>query len=340
MKPAHGWEAKAALLLAILMVSSTAAACSGSSPDLVVEGGTHTIRGERLEPPGDIVVKRGAALVLVDTEMVFNHSGYYEHGVLVEEGASITLHNSSIAALDNMFYLRVSNASLTMVDSRLRRTHVICENGSRVDITGSYLWALHCLNETVASVNGSQLCYLFLIDGSAARVDDSTLIEILLYDDSRVHVSASSFRFLFYLDEGRAEIVDCDYEDEIRFKPMMCELDVTVIDPEGEPVTEADVTLIRYGGERAASTTTDEQGSASFTGLEAGSYNLTVAKPGYREARVERPLLDEAQSVTVQMLSASMDAPDDGDNKPISLYLVAALALAGLYIAYRKPRGA
>ena len=340
MKPAHGWEAKAALLLAILMVSSTAAACSGSSPDLVVEGGTHTIRGERLEPPGDIVVKRGAALVLVDTEMVFNHSGYYEHGVLVEEGASITLHNSSIAALDNMFYLRVSNASLTMVDSRLRRTHVICENGSRVDITGSYLWALHCLNETVASVNGSQLCYLFLIDGSAARVDDSTLIEILLYDDSRVHVSASSFRFLFYLDEGRAEIVDCDYEDEIRFKPMMCELDVTIIDPEGAPVAEASVTLTRYGGERAASTTTDEQGSASFTGLEAGSYNLTVAKPGYREARVERPLLDEAQSVTVQMLSASMDAPNDGDNKPISLYLVAALALAGLYVAYRKPRGA
>jgi hypothetical protein len=339
MKPAHGWEAKAALLLAMLMVSSTAAACWGSGPDMVVEERVRVIRGERLKPPGDIVVKRGAALILVDTEIVFNHSGYYEHGVLVEEGASITLHNSSIAALDNMFYLRVRNASLTMVDSRLRRTHVICENRSRVEIKGSYLWALHCLNETVASVNGSQLCYLFLIDGSEARVDDCTLIEILLYDDSRVHVSGSTFRFLFYLDDGRAEIIDCDYEDEIRFKPMMCELDVTVIDHMGEPVAEASVTLTRYGGERAASTTTDEHGSASFTGLDAGSYNLTVAKPGYEETRVERPLLDEAQAVTVQMLSASIDAPEDGDNKPISLYLAAALALVGLYVAFRRPRG-
>jgi len=340
MKPALGWEAKAALLLALLIVSSTVVACTGSNPDMVVEGGTHTIRGERLEPPGDIVVKTGATLVLVDTEIVFNHTGYYEHGVLVEEGASMVLHNSSVVAVDNMFYLRVRNASLTMVDSELRRTHVICENGSRVSITGSYLWALHCLNETVASVNRSQLCYLFLIDGSAARVDDCKLIEILLYDDSRVHVSDSTFRFLFYLDEGWAEIEDCDYEDEIRFNPMMCKLDVTVVDPGGEPVAEASVTLTRYGGELAASTTTDEHGFASLTRLEAGSYNLTVAKPGYEETRVETPLLDEVQGVTVQMQAAPMDAIADGGNKPISLYMVAVLALVGLYVAQRRLHGA
>jgi len=313
-------------------------AYAGSSPDIVVEGGTHTIRGERLEPPGDIVVKRGATLVLVDTEIVFNHSGYYEHGVLGEEGASIELHNSSVVAVDNMFYLRVRNASLTMVDSELRRTHVICENGSRVNITGSYLWALHCLNETVATVNWSQLCYLFLMDGSAARVDDCTMIEILLYDDSRVHVSDSKFRFVFYLDEGRAEIEDCDYEDEIRFKPMMCELDVTVTDSGGNAVAGASVALTRYSGEQAASTTTDEHGVASLTRLEVGSYNLTVAKPGYEETRIERPLLDETQKVTVQIREAPMDAPEDGANEPVFLYAAAALALVGLYIVRRRPR--
>jgi len=338
MKPVLGWEAKAVWLLVILIFSSTAMACTGSSPDIVVEEGTYTIRGEHMELPGDIVVKRGATLVLVDTEIVFNHSGYYEHGILVEEGASMELHNSSVVAVDNMFYFRVRNASLTMLDSELRRTHVICENGSRVSISGSYLWALHCLNETMAHVNGSQLCYLFLIDGSAGRVDDCTMIEILLYDDSRVHVSDSTFRFVFYLDEGRAEIEDCDYEDEIRFKPMMCELDVTVIDPGGEPVAGASVALTRYSGEQTASTTTDEHGVASFTGLEAGSYNLTVAKPGYEETRIERPLLDEAQEVTVQIQVAPMDAPEDGENKPVSLYAASALALVGLYVVLRRPR--
>jgi hypothetical protein len=314
-------------------------AYAGSSPDIVVEGGTHTIWGEHLEPPGDIVVKSGATLVLVDTEIVFNHSGYYEHGVLVEEGASIELHDSSVVAVDNMFFFTVRNASLTMVDSELRRTHVICENGSRVDITGSYLWALHCLNETVATVNGSQLYYLFLIDRSAGRVNGCTMIEILLYDDSRVHVSDSKFRFVFYLDEGWAEIEDCDYEDEIRFKPMMCELDVTVIDSGGTPVAGASVALTRYSGEQAASTTTDEHGVASFTGLEVGSYNLTVAKPGYEETILERPLLDESQSMTVQIQTSPME--ESGNEKPTQLpvYTVAVLALVGLYVALRRLRG-
>lgn len=315
-----------------------AAVYAGSSLDLVVEEGTHTIRGEHLEPPGDIVVKKGATLVLVDTDIVFNHSGYYEHGVLVEEGASIELRNSSMVALNNMFYFRVRNASLTMVDSELRRTHVICENRSRVDITGSYLWALHCLNETAANVNGSQLCYLFLIDGSAGRVDDCKMIEILLYDDSQVHVSDSRFRFVFYLDEGRAKIEDCDYEDEIRFKPMMCELDVTVIDTDGESVNGAAVTLTRYGGELAASTTTDEHGLASFTGLEAGNYNLTVTKPGYEDRRAERSLLNETQSVTVQIQAETME--ESGNEKPTQLlvYTVTVLALVGLYIVLRTSR--
>jgi hypothetical protein len=339
MKPALGWEAKAALILVALVVYSTAVAYSESNPDIVVEGGVQTIRGKHMESTGDIVVRNGATLVLEDTEIVFNHTGYYEHGVLVEDGASIELHNSSVVGLDNMFYFRVKNSSLTMVDSELRRTHVICENRSRVSITGSYLWALHCLNETVAQVTDSQLCYLFLIDGSTGRVDDCTLIEILLYDDSHVSVSDSTFRFVFYLDEGRADIENCDYEDEIRFKPMMCELDVTVVDEEGMPVEGAYVALTRYGGEQTTSTTTNEHGLASFTGLEAGSYSLTVTKTGYEESNIDKPLLDEAQSETVQIQAAPRDDSEEKDSVPLPLYTAAVVALMGLYYVFRRPHG-
>ena len=353
MKRAVGWNVKTSLylfLVSIIFTSMTVAfstSTGGQVPgdpsptqDIVIEGEKQTIRGETMEPQGDIVVKEGGTLVLEDTKIVFNHTGYYEHGILLEEGASMELHNSSIVALDNMFYLRVKNSSLTMVDSELRRTHVICENMSQVSIRGSYLWALHCLNETEAHVAHSTLCYLFLIDGSTGHVDDCTMIEILLYDDSQVNVSDSTLRFIFYLDEGRANIENCDYEDEIRFKPMMCELDVTVIDTEGKQVADATVTLTRYGGEQAASTTTDEEGVASFTGLEEGSYNLTVTKTGYEEHEIERPLLDETLSETVQIHASPKDDPENGRTAPLSMYIVTALAMTGLlYIVWRKPRG-
>lgn len=336
MKPAPGWEANTALLLVVLVLSSTTVVPTKANPDIVVEE-RKTIQGEYMALPGDIVVKRGATLVLVDTVITFNHTGYYEHGILLEEGASIELHNSSIHGLDNMFYFTVRNSSLTMIDSELRRTHVICENRSRITIKGSYLWALHCLNETMAQVDDSQLCYLFLIDGSTGIVDGCTLIEILLYDDSRVRVSDSTFRFLFYLDEGRADIVNCSYEDEIRFKPMTCDLEVTVVDSEGAPVTEASVALTGYDGLRAASMTTDGEGRASFTGLEAGSYNLTVTKAGYEELNVMRPLLDEAQSVTVQIQAVPEINPEK-DEAPLYVYTAAVLVLVGLYIVLRRPR--
>jgi hypothetical protein len=353
MKLTLGWNVKAALylfLVSIIFTSMTAAYSTPTggkvpgdpspAPDIVIEGGKHTMRGETLEPPGDIVVKKGGTLVLIDTNIIFNHTGYYEHGILLEEGASMELHNSSVVALDNMFYLRVRNSSLTMVDSELRRTHVICENRSQISISGSYLWALHCLNETVAHVTHSKLCYLFLIDGSIGDVDDCEMIEILLYDDSMVNVSDSTLRFIYYLDEGRANIENCDYEDEIRFKPMMCELDVSVFDTQDQPVAEATVTLTRYGGEQAASTTTDEEGSASFTGMEEGSYNLTVTKEGYENRIIERSLLDETQSEIVQIQASPKDNPINEWTAPLSVYTVIVLAMIGLlYYVWRKPRG-
>lgn len=349
MKRTLGWNVEATLylfLVSIIFTSMTAAysASTGDvpgdpspAPDIVIDGGKHTMRGETMEPPGDIIVKKGGTLVLIDTNIIFNHTGYYEHGILLEEGASIELHNSSVVALGNMFYFRVRNSSLTMVDSELRRTHVICENRSRIRISGSYLWALHCLNETVAHVTHSQLCYLFLIDGSIGDVDDCTMIEILLYDDSMVNVSDSTLRFIYYLDEGRANIENCDYEDEIRFKPMMCELDVSVIDAEDQPVAEATVTLTRYGGEQAASTTTDEEGSASFTGLEEGSYTLTVSKEGYEEREIEKPLLDETQSETVKIQASPEDNSINEWTAPLSVYTVTVLAVMGLlYYIWRR----
>ena len=293
-----------------------------------------------MEPPADIVVKKGGTLVLIDSKIIFNHTGYYEHGILLEEGASLELHNSSIVALDNMFYFRVKNSRLAMVDSELRRTHVICENRSQIRIRGSYLWALHCLNETAAYVTSSQLCYLFLIDGSTGHVDDCEMIEILLYDDSQVNVSDSTLRFVFYFDEGRANIENCDYEDEIRFKPMMCELDVTVMDSEGQPVAAATVTLTRYGGKPAASILTDEEGSAIFTGLEEGGYTLIVRKEGYEEREIERPLLDETQSETVQIHASPKDRPENERMVLVSVFIVTVLAIIGLrHYIWRRVHG-
>ncbi len=352
MKRTPGWNVKVALylFLASIIFTMTAAfstSTGGKVPgdpspalDIVIEVGKHTMRGETLEPPGDIIVKKGGTLVIEDSNIIFNHTGYYEHGILLEEGASLELHNSSVVALDNMFYLRVRNSSLTMVDSELRRTHVICENRSQIRISGSYLWALHCLNETVANVTHSQLCYLFLIDGSIGDVDDCKMVEILLYDDSVVNVSDSTLRFIYYLDDGRANIENCDYEDEIRFKPMMCELDVSVIDTEDQPVAEATVTLTRYGGEQSASTATDEGGSASFTGMEEGSYTLTVSKEGYVEREIEKPLLDETQSETVKIHASPKDSPINEWTAPLSVYTVAVLAVIGLlYYIWRRLHG-
>ena len=342
MKRTTGWNLRTALqlLLVSIALSSVAApppSTGGQGPgtlsqtrDMVIEGGEQTMRGETVEPPGNIIVRRGGTLILEDTRIVFNHTGYYEHGILLEGGSSMELRNSSIVAHGNMFYFRVNNSSLSMVDSELRRTHVICENGSRVWVSGSYLWALHCLNETVARVAHSQLCYLFLVDESAGDVDDCRMIEILLYDRSRVNVSDSTLRFIYYLDEGRANIENCEYEDEIRFKPMVCNLDVAVTDAEGEPVAGATVTLTRYGGEHAASAATDEGGSSHFTGLEEGIYTLTVTKEGYDEQEIERPLLDESQSETVQINSSTVDGPGNGGAAPLPVYMVAALAVTVL----------
>jgi hypothetical protein len=95
--------------------------------------------------------------------------------------------------------------------------------------------------------------------------------------------------------------------------------------------------LTRYGGEQTASTTTDENGLASFKGLEAGSYNLTVAKTGYEEREIERPLLDETQSETVQIQARPRDYPENENTTPLSVYTVAVLALIGLYYFLRKP---
>ncbi len=343
MKRTVGWSFKAAfhLFLVSMIFTSMTVAFSTSTggqapgdpspnPDLVIEGREHTIQGETLEPPADIVVKKGGRLVLEDSKIMFNHTGYYEHGILLEEGSSMELHNSSVVALDNMFYLRVKNSSLAMVDSELRRTHVICENRSRIRISGSYLWALHCLNETAANITSSQLCYLFLIDGSTGHVDDCEMIEILLYDDSMVNVSDSTLRFIFYFDEGRANIENCLYEDEIRFKPMMCRLDVTVIDSESKPVAAAMATLTRYGGEPAASILTDEEGSAVFTGLEEGGYTLTIIKKGYEEREIEMPLLDETQRETVQIHASPEDRPENERMVLVSVFTVTVLAMIGL----------
>jgi len=188
-----------------------------------------------------------------------------------------------------------------MDDSELRRTHVICENKSQIQIRDSYLWALHCLNETTVKVHNSQLCYLFLISGSNGFVEECDMIEILLYDDSIVNVSNTALRFIFYFDEGKANIKNCFYEDEIRFTPILSNLNVTVINSKGNPLSGAAVTLTQNNEEFIAFSLTNKKGLATFKNLSLGSYTIKINKEGYLERYIESSLVDENQSETIQI---------------------------------------
>ncbi|MDH5201225.1 MAG: hypothetical protein OEW93_10080, partial [Candidatus Bathyarchaeota archaeon] len=151
-----------------------------------------------MRPEGDIIVRRGGRLVLRNTTVFFNHSGYYEHGILLEEDSTFEAYESRILGLDNLFFFRSWGATVILEGSTFRMTHAICGNSSSVSILRSHLWALHCLNESTAQVENASLCYLIMHGSASARVDGSRMIEIILYGDSRVQVSDTTLRFIFY----------------------------------------------------------------------------------------------------------------------------------------------
>ena len=274
-----------------------------NNPDLIIgEDEEAAFTGLVMKPEGDIIVRRGGRLVLRNTTVFFNHSGYYEHGVLLEEGSTFEAYGSQILGLDNLFFFRSWGATVILEDSTFRMTHAICGNSSSISILRSHLWAMNCLNESIAQVKNATLCYLIMHGSASATVNGSQMIEIILYGDSRVQVSDTTLRFIFYFDSGTAKISNCSYEDEIRFKPRLCELTFEVLDEETrDPIPLARISLHRPEEHEVASSSTGSNGKASFKGLEEGDYFVEAEVEGYDPLGARISLLDDSQNETLLM---------------------------------------
>lgn len=283
-----------------------------NNPDIVIaEDEEATFTGLVMRPEGDIIVRRGGRLVLRNTTVFFNHSGYYEHGILLEEGSTFEAYESRILGQDNLFFFRSWGATVILEGTTFRMTHAICGNSSSVSILRSHLWALTCLNESTAQVENTTLCYLIMHGNASARVDGSQMIEIILSDDSRVKVSGTTLRFIFYFDSGTAMISNCSYEDEIRFEPRLCRLTINVLDEETRvPIPMVYISLYRPKEHEVASSSTESEGRAFFTGLEDGDYHVEAEAEGYVSLSVRISLLDDSQNETLLMQRLEVDRID------------------------------
>lgn len=280
--------------------------------DLIIAGGEEAVFTSLvMRPEGDIIVRKGGRLALRNTTVFFNHSRYYEHGILLEEDSTFEAYESKILGLDNLFFFRSWGATVILEGSTFRMTHAICGNSSSVSILRSHLWALHCLNESTAQVENATLCYLIMHGSASARVDGSQMIEIILYDDSRVQVSDTTLRFIFYFDSGTAMISNCSYEDDIRFEPRLCELAIEVLDEETrDPIPLARIGLYRPEEHEVASSSTGSDGAVSFTGLEEGDYFVEAEAEGYAPLSARISLLDDSQNETLLMRRSEADRID------------------------------
>jgi len=312
--------------------------------DIVIgEGEVMIFQDQLIAPLGDIIVEEGGTLILRGTEIVFNHTGYYEHGILLRNDSTLELYDSQIIGLGNLFFFRAHGATITVENSTFWRTHAICGNTTRIIIRGSHLWALHCLNETRVDATDADLSYLLLMGDSSARVSGSQMIEIILYDRSHASVSDTNLRFIFYFDEGTATISNCTYEDEIRFEPNLCDLIILVQDEEtAEPVPAVDVYLNRSWGGAVASSRTGDEGAASFRGVEEGDYMVQLVGDSYESLSVRISVLNETQRETflITRMRAEVEETLGPGNPPpralAPLLIAAALIFLSLGVVFRR----
>ena len=302
--------------------------------DLVIgEGKETTFQDLVITPSGDIVVEGGGKLVLRGTIIVFNHTGFYEHGILLNKDATLEIYDSQIIGLDNLFFFRAYDATIIVENSTFWRTHVICGNSTQITIRHSHLWALHCLNDTKVDATDADLYYLLLMGDSSAQIDGSQMIEIILYDRSHVSVSNTNLRFIFYFDEGTATISNCTYEDEIRFEPNLCDLTILVHDEETlEPVPAVDVNLNRSKGAEVASSHTGDEGTVSFYDIEEGDYLVELVGDGYESFSVRISVLNETQQETLFIKRSKAEAEEIPNLKnPIQVlapFLIAVVCIS------------
>jgi len=279
---------------------------ANNSIDFVVnEGEEVTIQDQVFTPSGDIVVERGARLILRNAEVLFTHTGCFEHGIVLKE-----------------------NTTLMVLHSEIRGV-------SQISFVHSYLWALHCFNESTIDVLNAHLCYLFLRGRSSALIDDSQMIEVLLYDSSKASISDTTMKNVFYFDEGSATLSNCSYVDTIRFMPKLCDLTIMVLDEDTrDPIPMVNVTLDRPRGYEVASSLTKDDGAASFSGLEEGDYFAEVEMEGYAPLSVRIPLLNETQHETVMIQRMEGERSQIPANRYFSILIVIVFAVLVLSLFY------
>jgi 5-hydroxyisourate hydrolase-like protein (transthyretin family) len=305
---------------------------SGSEDLIVGEDEQVTIQDQVFMPSGDIIVEKGGKLILRNVEVVFNHTGCYEHGIVLKENTGFEIYDSQIRGLNNLFFFKARDTALILEDSTIRMTHVLCGNSSCISIVRSELWALHCFNESTADIENARLHYLFLRGRSSARVDDAHIVEILIYGTSHASVSDATLKNIFYFDEGWAILSNCSYVDLIRFEPLKGNLTITVLD-EGsrDPVPMVCVTLERPRGSEADNAHTNDDGVVAFSGLEEGDYFAKFKGVGYVPMNITISLLNVTQHET--MLMHRMEEASSWSSAALIFMILMAVVLAVLVLS-------
>jgi len=324
-------------LISELNICTISRVVANNSNDYIVRSGEEVvIRDQVFAPQGDIIVECGGRLVLRNAEVVFSHTGYYEHGIILRDNTILEAYNSQIHGTFNLFFFKAQNTTLIMEDTKIRMTHVLCGNSSRISIVRSDMWALHCFNESTVSVDNGRLHYLFLRGRSSALVDDSDIVEILMYDHSYASVSNTTLKNIFYFDEGWTALSNCSYVDLIRFEPQLCNLTIEVLDEEGGgPIPEATVDLNRSVGSWRVSSSTNDDGIATFHSLEEGDYIVGVEAEGYESFSIRVAVLDKVQSETFGISRLV----EEGSRFSLDRYLLISIGIVStflvVYVLYR-----
>src|SRR5258708_19159231 len=74
-----------------------------------------------------------------------------------------------------------------------------------------------------------------------------------------------------------------------------------VTDPSGAAIVNASVRLIQAETNSSQTTNTNEAGRYSFISVQPGVYSLTVAHPGFTQARLQWPKVDVGTALTLNM---------------------------------------
>lgn len=286
------------ILILLLNISIVPIACANNY--LIKKNEEITIEDQIFIPTGDIIIETGGKLTIHNAKVIFTHEGCFEHGIFLKENATLQIYNSQIRGTNNLFFFKIQNSTLIIKDSKIRMTHIICGNSSRILIVNSELWALNCFNESTASILDTRLNYLFLRGRSSAHVNNSHIAEVLLYDCSKASISDTDLKYIFCFDKGFTTLHNCTYNDILRFKQKVCNLTITILDENNhDAISSVKVTIERPRGCKVASSITNEDGMISFFNIEEGSYFAEIEIEGYTSMNKSIQILNEEYHETL-----------------------------------------